>query len=141
MAAERSSKVAILLVLAVFILGAAVGGLGTYLAEARVRAGAASHRQPPDRSPQGLQTERRAQVDRLSKELNLTQDQQAHLDGILSQAQTQYGAIREQSTTQSNQVRKQTREQIRAVLTPDQISKFDDFLHKMDEERKKRMGN
>ncbi len=39
---------------------------------------------------------------------------------------------------QSEQVRKQGREQIRAILTPEQRPKFEEFLRKLDEERKKR---
>jgi flagellar basal body-associated protein FliL len=139
MAADRSRTVAILLVLAVFVLGVALGSLGTYLEGYRVFG--PPRRPALDRSPAAQQRAHQAQVERMTKDLTLTTDQQKQLDTILSQAQVQYGSIHEKWSAQMDQERKQMRDQIRAILTPDQTAKFEDMLKKMDEERKKRMGN
>ena len=40
-----------------------------------------------------------------------------------------------------DQARKQGRDGIRAILTPEQVSKFDEMMRKMDEDRKKAQGN
>jgi hypothetical protein len=77
----------------------------------------------------------------LLKDLALSPDQQKQIDGVLAQMQAQYGTIHEQWSSQMDQTRKQGRDQIRAILTPDQASQFDDTLRKWDEERKKRNGN
>lgn len=137
---DRPQRVAVLLVLAVFVLGVAIGVLGTYLEGYRVFGAGIMHRQPIDRSPAAQQRHQQAQVDRITKELSLSVDQQKQLDGILSQIATRYAAVHEQTVTENEQVRKQGRDQIRAVLTPDQLPKFEEFLRKMDEERKKRIS-
>jgi hypothetical protein len=141
MEGERPKRVAILLVLVVFLLGAAVGGLGTYLVRAHNTASASTRRPQPDHSPAALAKGRADRVDRMTKDVGLNPDQQKQLDSILAQMQTQFGTIHEQSMAQSDQVRKQAHDQIRAILTPDQATKFDEILRKMDEERKKRSGN
>jgi ATP phosphoribosyltransferase regulatory subunit HisZ len=141
MQGERPKRVAIILVLAVFLLGAAVGGLGTYLVRARITASASTHRPQPDHSPAALAAGRASRVEKMTKDLGLSPEQQKLLDSVLAQMQTQYAAAHEQSVAQMDQVRKQGRELIRAILTPDQAAKFDESLRKMDEERKKRNGN
>jgi hypothetical protein len=139
MPADRSKRVAIVLVLAVFVLGVALGSLGTYLEGYRVFG--APRRPSPDRSPAAMQRGRQAKVEQMTKDLTLTADQQKQLDVILTQAQTQYGSIHEKWSAQMDQERKQTRDQIRAILTVDQSAKFEEELRKMDEERKKKNGN
>jgi uncharacterized membrane protein len=141
MEGERPKRIAILLVLLVFLLGAAAGGLGTYLVRVHSTASASNRRPQQDHSPAALAKGRADRVDKMTKDLGLSPDQQKQLDTILAQMQTQDGAIHEQSVAQMDQVRKQGRDQIRAILTPDQANKFDDFLRKMDDERKKRNGN
>ena len=137
---NRSRRAAVLLVIAVFVLGIALGVLGTYMEGYRVFAGIA-HRQPPDHSPAAQQRGRQAKVDHFTKELNLTPDQQKQLDSVLAQIQTRYSSIHEQSRAQMDQVHKQGGDEIRAILTPEQAAKFDDMVRKMDEERKKAQGN
>jgi Spy/CpxP family protein refolding chaperone len=140
MEGERPKRVAILLVLCVFLLGAAVGGLGTYLVHAH-SASASTRRPQQDHSPAALAAGRANRVEKMTKDLGLSPDQQKQLDSILAQMQTQYGAAHEQSIAQMDQIRKQGRDQIRSVLTPDQAAKFDESLRKMDDERKKRNSN
>jgi len=140
-AANKSRRAAVLLVIAVFVLGIALGVLGTYMEGYRVFGAGMMHRQPPDRSPAAQQRGRQARVEQMTKDLNLTPEQQQKLDATLSQIQTRYGGIHDQFRAQEDQARKMGRDEIRAILTPDQVAKFDEMLRKMDEERKKARGN
>jgi Spy/CpxP family protein refolding chaperone len=133
MDANTGSRRAVGLVFVVFVLGIALGALGTYLVGARVwgaRPEVQDHR------------DRRARlVEQLTQELNLTSAQRQQLDTILAGMQTKYEEIHKQIAPQTEQARQQGREQIRAILTPEQKPKFEEFLRRLDEERKKRKAH
>jgi Spy/CpxP family protein refolding chaperone len=113
----------------VFLLGAAVGGMAGY-GYSRWSVSAA-HAPLPE-------PVRRAQrVEQLTRELSLTSDQAKQLDAILMQRHTEAKAIHDQSDAQIEQIRQKGRAQIRAILTPEQQPKFEGFLKKLDEERKR----
>jgi Spy/CpxP family protein refolding chaperone len=132
---ESSAKRrAALWVAVVFVLGAALGGLFGYFYGHRSTVAAAN---PPLSEPQ-----RRAQrVEQLTHELGLTKDQKQQLDSALSQLHAEYKSIRDQSSQQLNsemdQARQKGRDQIRALLTPEQKPKFEEFLKHLDEERRR----
>jgi Spy/CpxP family protein refolding chaperone len=132
---ESSAKRrAALWVAVVFVLGAALGGLFGYFYGHR---GTVAASNPPLSEPQ-----RRVQrVEQLTQELGLTKDQKQQLDSALSQLHAEYKSIREQSNQQLNsemdQARQKGRDQIRALLTPEQKPKFEEFLKRLDEERKR----
>jgi Spy/CpxP family protein refolding chaperone len=128
---ESSAKQkAALWVAVVFVLGAALGGVFGYFYGHRSSVSAAN---PPLSEPQ-----RRAQrVEQLTQELGLTNDQRQQLDSTLSQLHAQYKSMRDQSDAQMEQARQKGRDQIRAILTPAQKPKFEEFLKRMDEERKR----
>jgi len=89
-------------------------------------------------APCPRQPARRAKrVEQLTQDLSLTSAQSQQLDGILSQLHAEYKSIHDQSDTQLNQTRQKGRDQIRAILTPEQKPKFEEFLKRMDEERKR----
>ena len=127
---ESSAKQkAALWVIVVFVFGAALGGVFGYFYGHRSSVSAAN---PPLSEP-----ERRAQrVDQLTKELGLTEDQRHQLDSDLEQLHAQYKAIHDQSDAQMEQARQKGRDQIRSILTPEQKPKFEEFLKRLDEERK-----
>jgi hypothetical protein len=139
--ANKSRRAAVLLVIAVLVLGIALGVLGTYLEGYRVFGSGMMHRTRPDHSPAAQQRDRQARVEQLTKDLGLTADQQQKLDGTLTQMSGTYAGIHQQFGVQMDQARKQGRESIRAILTPDQVAKFDEMMRKMDEDRKKAQGN
>jgi hypothetical protein len=140
-AANKSRRAAVLLVVAVLLLGIALGVLGTYLEGYRVFGSGMMHRTRPDRSPAAQQRDRQARVEQMTKDLGLSADQQQKLDATLTQMSTTYAGIHQQFTGQMDGARKQGRESIRAILTPEQAAKFDETMRKMDEERKKQQGN
>jgi flagellar basal body-associated protein FliL len=113
----------------VFLLGAALGGLLGY---AFVHSSyAAPATQLTD------QAKRQQRVAQLTQDLSLTNDQQQHLDTILTSMQAEFKSIRKQVDPQLEDARQRGRNQIRAILTPDQKPKFEEFLKHLDEERKK----
>jgi esterase/lipase len=120
---------AVLWIGVVFVLGASLGGVFGYLFAARSQA---------DTRLALTETERRAQkVALLTKEMNLTPEQQKTLDDAIREAQAKIRVIRDASEPQVDAVRRQAREKVRASLTPDQIPKYEAYLKKLDEERKR----
>jgi Spy/CpxP family protein refolding chaperone len=119
---------AALWVAVVFLLGASLGGVVGYIFAHRSVSANASM------TPQ----ERRAQkVEQLTREADLTPDQRRQLEAILMQLHGEYKALHEQSDAQINEARQKGRNQIRAILTPEQKPKFEEFLKRMDEERRR----
>ena len=119
-------------VVAVFVLGALLGGVSVgYYMSAKAQAQA---------KPMLNDDARRAQkVALLTQELNLTTEQAKQLDDAIRQAQIKFKAIREASQPQIDATRAEGREKVRGFLTPDQRPKYEDYLRKVDEERR-RMG-
>lgn len=129
MSDTAATRKAALWVGVVFLLGAALGGVLGYLF---------AHRPVSAANPPLSEPERRARrVEELTKELTLTPQQAQQLDAILLQRHTETKAIHEQTETQLDSVRQKGRAQVRAILTPEQLPKFEEFLKRMDEERKR----
>jgi Spy/CpxP family protein refolding chaperone len=113
----------------VFLLGATLGGVLGYLF---------AHRPVSAANPPLSEPERRAQkVHQLTDELSLTSQQAQQLDSILQQRHAESKAIHDQTDAQIDAVRQKGRAQLRAILTPDQLPKFEAFLKRQDEERKR----
>ena len=113
----------------VFVLGACLGGVFGYTF--------ASHSYADGR-PALTESERRAQkVTFLTKEMNLTPDQQKVLDDAIREAQGKIRVVRDANQPQVDAIRGQAREKVRASLTPDQLPKYEAYLKKLDEERKR----
>lgn len=116
-------------VVIVFLLGAAGGGMLGYVYATHHSVVAASA-PPPE-------PERRARrVAELTDKLGLTSDQAKQLDAILLKWHGQVKAIHDQSDEQMEQLRQKGRDEIRAILTPEQKPRFEGFLQKLDAERK-----
>ena len=113
----------------VFLLGVALGGIAGY---------AFAHRGYAAGTAPTNETARRQQrVEQLTQELSLTRAQRQQLDVILTDTVGQFKTIRKQIEPQMAVVREKGRNQIRAILTPEQKPKFEDFLKRLDEEKKR----
>lgn len=124
-----ASYKAALWVAIVFLLGVAVGVLSGY-GYARWSVSAAR--------PSASEPVRRAQrVEQLTNELSLSAEQAKQLDQILMQRHAEVKGVRDQSDAQVEQIRQKGRGQIRAILKPEQKPKYEEFLRKLDEERKR----
>jgi Spy/CpxP family protein refolding chaperone len=125
--AATASRKAALWIAAVFVLGAALGGVSGYMFGHSVSAA----------PPQITEEARRQQkVAELTKLMGLTTDQQSQIYAIFTDTSVQFQAVHKQSDGQIDVVRQKARDRIRAVLTPEQLPKFEEFLHKLDEDRK-----
>jgi Spy/CpxP family protein refolding chaperone len=127
MDANQNNRKAVVLVILVFVLGIALGVVGTYLVTSRVEAARGG----------GSRTRGNA-LAIFTKDLNLTTAQQQQIEAILRDVRAQYAAIHEKVDPEYEQARKQGRDRIRQVLTPEQKPKFEELLRRMDEERLKR---
>ena len=126
---EIRKKAAVWLAL-VFILGTATGGVFGY-SLAR-RSYAATKIVMPS------EAERRAKkLADMTQSIGLTGEQAQKADGIIKEAQTEIHAIHEKSDAEVDVVRMRTRQEMRTFLTPEQVPKFERYVQRMDEERKK----
>lgn len=113
----------------VFLLGVAVGGMFGY---------GYAHRSVSAASAPVPEAVRRAQrVEQMTKDFGLAPDQARQLDAIILEWHAQLKTIHQQSDAQIEQLRQKGRDQIRAILTAEQKPKFEEFLRKKDEERKR----
>jgi hypothetical protein len=118
---------AAMLVLVVFLLGALLGGVGVHLWGERVWGKQIVNAQPT----------RGQIVSDLTKELQLTPDQQKQLGSIVDDTRAQWRALYGTIESQHEQIRQQGRDRIRATLTPEQKPKFEEFMRRIDEQRQK----
>jgi len=124
-----ATRKAALWVGAVFLLGAALGGVVGYLF---------AHHPVNAANPPLSEPEKRARrVQELTKDLSLTPQQAQQLDAILLQRHAETKAIHDQTEAEIEAVRQKGRAQVRAILTADQVPKFEEFLKRVDEERKR----
>ena len=122
-------KAAIWLAL-VFILGTATGGVFGYSLARRSYAAT--------RTVVLNDTERRAKkIAEMTQTIGLSGDQAQKLDGIIQNAQSQIREIHTKNDADVEAVRTNARAQMRAFLTQDQMPKFEQFMQRLDEERKR----
>jgi hypothetical protein len=118
------NRKAYLLVVVVFALGALVGGLAGYSwAQRTVSAGA-------------YPVQHRSHLERLTVELSLTPAQQQQVQMILLDTKAQFDATYDSIRPQMDSIRQQGRRSIRAILTQEQLPRFEQYLRQIDEQRK-----
>lgn len=116
----------------VFVLGAAVGGVFGYSFAHHTHA--ATMNVPPQLS----EPERRAKrVAEMTRELGLTAEQSAKVDGIIHETHDEMKSVREKCESDVDGLRMKAREQIRLLLTPEQKPKFEEMVQRNDADRKK----
>jgi Spy/CpxP family protein refolding chaperone len=113
---------------AIFLLGAALGGTIGYSYGHHLVSAASTPLAEPVR--------RAHRVEQLTQLLNLTSAQSQQVDAILLQRHTEVKTIHDQTDAQIDQVHQKGRDQVRAILTPEQKPKFEEFLKNLDQQRK-----
>jgi|SRR3990172_1874985 len=106
---------AVALVTLVFVLGIAFGIAGVLV----------GRRVSSARNQGGGQSR---QLSQLTRELNLTPDQEMQFAQVLADLRDRYEVIRDEMDPRLREVRQQSRERIRQILTAEQRPGFDDFL-------------
>lgn len=118
---------AAILVFVVFLLGLLLGGVGSHLWDEHVLG-----QEPVNSKPTRDQV-----VNDLTQRLQLTPDQQKQIAAMIDDTRAKWQALYAPLDAPREAIRKQGRANIRAVLTPDQQLKLDDFLNHLDDQRKK----
>jgi len=124
-----ASRKAAVWVATIFLLGVAVGALSGY-GYARWSVSAA-------RPPASESVRRARRVEQLTRELSLTAEQAKEVDQILLQRHTDVKGVRDGANAQVEQIRQKGCDQVRAILTAEQKPKFEQFLRKLEEEKKR----
>jgi len=124
-----ATRKAAIWVVIVFLLGAVGGGMLGY--------GFAHHSVSAANAPLPEPERRAKRVAQWTQDFGLSSEQARQLDAILLELHGESKAIHDQSDAQMEKLRQKGREQIRAVLTPEQRPKFEEWLAKRDAERLK----
>lgn len=118
---KRTGRQALASVIVVFVLGIALGSIATYVREERVW---------------GSQSiPRHGAMQQFAREANLTPDQQKQIQSIVDDTKVKYRQLYDPLDAQREAIRRDGRGRIRAVLTPDQQTKFDEFIRRLDQAR------
>ena len=107
-----------------FLLGIIVGGAGMFFYGWY---GGHWHRHP----------RKEVIVRRLTHDLNLSEAQVQQLGPIVDDSMKKYSALQVQVDPQFRAIREESRKQIRQILTPEQATKFDELVRRMDERIKR----
>jgi len=113
----------------VFVLGVALGILGNQLA---------GRWELFRRYPRSYERGPRGGPEWLSRELGLSAEQQRQLETILDETGKQFQQVRQRVREDYERVRQQSGERIRAILTEEQRTKFEELLRRMEAERLRR---
>jgi hypothetical protein len=119
-----SKRKAHLIVVTAFILGIAVGASGQYLL---------SYQAPPPPASTPAEV-----ADELTRVLNLDQPQHSQVIQILSDCQTQSQDLKEQNRPHFQAIRENGRNRIRALLSPEQLVLFNQWIKDLDAKRGKK---
>jgi len=127
---SRGNRKAFLLVILVFVLGIALGGVGMYVVTTRVQAAHSQSSVLNHANTMALFT----------RDMNLDPEQQKQIQAILSDTRAHYADLHDKFDPEYERVRQAGRERIRQLLTVEQKPKFEDLLRQMDEERRRRQA-
>jgi len=126
---EIRKKAAIWLAL-VFILGTATGGVFGYSLARRSYAAT--------KTVVLSEAEHRAKkIADMTENIGLTSEQAQKADGVIKNAQSEIREIHNKNDAEVDVVRMKARAQMREFLTAEQMPKFEQYMQRLDEERKK----
>lgn len=129
----KSQSKARLIVVSVFVIGFAAGALSLNLYQ---QLNPSSKKDGPRGGAEFL-------IKRMNEEVGLASDQQEQIKKILDETSEKYRELRKEMDPaiknfepRFNAVRQESRDRIRALLTPEQLPKYEDMVKKHDETRK-----
>ena len=119
---KRSLPIALYLFL-VFVSGAVVGALGYRM-----------YSPPPARSEHhlGPKEMRKQYLDELTARVNLTPDQVLKVNAILDDTDARFNQARGQHHQAVEQIKEDHRNKLRALMTPEQLVKYEQFRSERD---------
>jgi hypothetical protein len=120
------------IVVSVFVIGFAAGALSLNLYE---RLNGSSKKEGPRGGAEFL-------IKRMNEEVGLASDQQEQIKKILDETNEKYRELRKELDpaikpfeSRFNAVRQESRDRIRALLTPEQLPKYEEMVQKHDKMR------
>jgi Skp family chaperone for outer membrane proteins len=133
MTENATARKATLWVILVFLLGAGLGTMAGFVyAHHKFAVTNAASAWPVSDAAR-----RAVKVQELSNTANLSPEQTQQVDGIVADIQSKIKAIRKTTDPQVDEVRKAGQDRIRAILTPQQLPKYEQFIQKLAEDRKR----
>jgi len=105
-----------------FLLGGMTGAVSEYLYSTRVSAARRPARPP---GPQAI-------VDQMAQDLKLDAAQKEQIKTIIGESREKYHRLSQQFRPNYDAIRQETRQQIRAVLREDQLTRFEEIVKEMD---------
>jgi Spy/CpxP family protein refolding chaperone len=117
------------LFLVVFLLGITFGALGDHIWSQRVSGEPAAINTNPTRNEV---------MQDLTERLELTPEQQKQIGAAIDDTRAKWQALYSPLDGQREAIRQEGRAKIRAALTPAQQVKFDEFLKRLDEQRRRK---
>jgi hypothetical protein len=136
MTESPTAQKATLWVVLVFFLGLGLGSMAGFV-YAHHKFPVTNAASAPASWPISDAQRRALKVQELSNMANLTIEQTHQVEGIVADLQSRIKAIRKTTDPQVDEVRKAGHERIRAILTPEQLPKYEEFVQKLDEDRKR----
>lgn len=115
----------------VFLLGLRWGGLGNHLWDEHVQGNVQQFAQ------RKAKPTRDQVLNDLTQRLQLMPEQQKEIAATIDSTRSRTRALYAPLDAPWDEIRRRGRANIRAVLTPDQQIRFDDFMKRLDEPRKK----
>ncbi|MFH1574948.1 MAG: hypothetical protein ABIG68_13260 [Acidobacteriota bacterium] len=120
----RSKTSAIILILAIFALGAITGAVGHYLYLEQTR---------PEVSPRTSRPAPRDPIDDMAQGLHLDSAQKEKLRAIFAQSRDKYRKLSHEFRPNYESIRSETRQAIREILSEEQKKEFDESIRTEDE--------
>jgi len=129
METTKARREAAILFIAVFVLGVVFGGVGDRLWNQHVSG-----------EPMTVVTVTHPTndqlIDNFCQAVRLTPAQHKQLAGIMDDTEAKWRALYAPLNGQKEEIRQEGRARIRAILTPEQIPRFDAYMKRVDEQRK-----
>jgi len=117
-----------LILAVVFILGILAGVGGTLVVAPYVRNRAAQHHDASQ--------DRQRFIQHMQTMLSLTPQQTQQFSAIVQETSDRWNTLHMQIQPQFEQIRQEQRNKVRAILNPDQLQKFNEFVARFDAKRK-----
>jgi protein CpxP len=141
MLALSSRTKAILIALAIFVLGMFCGSVGERWMGRHLGppgGGRFSRWGPPPRGERGGPPSGRKMLGRLSHELDLSEEQREKIESILKKIRDQMRNVHQDVEKTMKPILEKSKAEIREILTPEQREAYDKFNEKMDRNRRGR---
>jgi Spy/CpxP family protein refolding chaperone len=118
-----------LTLLGIFVLGIFVGVVGDRVMQVVSRDAGPSH-------PDGRESGPNKTIDMLTERLKLRPDQVQDIDAIVDQAGQEYMKVRTQIRPQFDEIRNRQRNQIQAILDPQQQESYNQLIKEWEQRRR-----